>query len=106
MELPRHMRGLYWVLGDDGEPRKAATADEAYAAWDDPRRGLAFDDVGGVQVSTVFLVIDHNIGGDRPVLFETMVFRGGRGELCERYCTRAEALAGHAEMVRRVRDGL
>jgi len=58
----------------------------------------------GTVVSTVFLGNDHNFGDGAPILFETLVFRHGSGEGQERYHTRAEAEAGHEQMVDRVRE--
>jgi len=57
----------------------------------------------GTWISTVWLGIDHRLGGDGPpLIFETMVF-ASKDDLSEkdmaRYSTEAEALAGHAEMV-------
>lgn len=56
-------------------------------------------------VSTVLLGLDHGYGGGRPVIFETMVFKDHSSEDLEmdRYCTLAEAKAGHRRMVRQVR---
>jgi hypothetical protein len=34
------------------------------------------EDVGPYWVSTVFLGLDHSFGRGRPLLFETMIFRG------------------------------
>lgn len=59
-----------------------------------------------VEVSTVFLAIDHSFGCSPPVLYETMVFAMPEFEELEgtaRYSTRAEAEAGHEETVRRTR---
>lgn len=65
----------------------------------------------GVDVSTIFLGLDHSFGGGEPVLFETIafvpavpVFAVGRviehdAREERRYCTYAEAEAGHAEIV-------
>jgi len=68
--------------------------------------------VGGYEVSTVFLSHDHRFLGDGPpILFETMVFDNSDGEnwaadqYCERYCTRAEAEAGHARVVAALEAG-
>jgi hypothetical protein len=58
--------------------------------------------IGRIRISTVFLSIDHNWYGPNhpPVLFETMVFGGGfLNEEMMRYCTWAEAEAGHKDMV-------
>lgn len=54
------------------------------------------------SVSTVFLVLDHaGPFGTRPVLFETMVFGGSAEQDTSmwRWCTEAEAVAGHDEIV-------
>lgn len=70
-------------------------------------RRVARDDgvVPGVDVSTVFLGIDHGFGDDGtpPILYETLVFGGPLGGEMNRYATRPEALAGHAAMVARVK---
>lgn len=53
-------------------------------------------------VSTVWLGLDHNFAGGPPLIFESMVFhKWTRDELdCRRYSTKAEAFAGHADLVR------
>jgi hypothetical protein len=56
-----------------------------------------------IEVSTVFLGLDHNWSGEGPpILFETMVFGG----LCDgdinRYATMEESHQGHWAMVNRV----
>lgn len=61
--------------------------------------------VGGIplEVSTVWLGINHAFGSSPPVIFETMVFTPAPGELyMDRYCTEEQALAGHAEVMRRL----
>lgn len=61
------------------------------------------------RVSTVLLGLDHSFSPrpHKPVIFETMVFEdgdmGGFEGICERYCTKEEAAAGHRRMVRYVR---
>lgn len=61
----------------------------------------------GTRVSTVFLSLDHDHSGKGPpVLWETLVFGGPLADEMERYCTREEALAGHAAMVARVEAAL
>ena len=42
----------------------------------DGQRQVAKTSEPGVDVSTVFLGIDHSYNSDRPLLFETMVFGG------------------------------
>ncbi len=70
-----------------------------------------------VEVSTVFLGLDHGYWGV-PLLFETMVFPSaeyagldmpngeGLREYCERYATWAEAEAGHKRIVEMVHAAL
>ena len=62
----------------------------------------------GYYVSTVFLGLDHNFGSGKPLLFETMVFKGkDMGDLdMERYSTWEEAEAGHKKMVEKWSKGL
>lgn len=53
---------------------------------------------GGVEVSTVFLGIDHNFGFDvAPILFETMIFGGDHDQQMDRYSTETEAIAEPAD---------
>lgn len=56
-----------------------------------------------VEVSTVWLGLDHNWWPDRPIkIFETMIFGGDLDLEQWRYSTEDEALAGHAETVKLV----
>lgn len=48
-----------------------------------------------VKVSTVFLGIDHNFGGGKPVLCETMVFGGPNDGYQARWHTIEDAKLGH-----------
>lgn len=66
--------------------------------------------VGPWLVSTVWLGVDHNVLGDTPAIFETMTFQAKPSESklgpeceCRRYATEAGALAGHAEIVARLK---
>jgi len=62
----------------------------------DADRYVAETMIDGIRVSTVFLGLDHNWGGDPPVLFETMIFGGEHDEeYMERCCTWAEAEEMH-----------
>jgi len=65
---------------------------------------IARDMVGGNEVSTVWLGINHNFSDDgAPVIFETMVFPNedwdGDELYMNRYSTEAEALEGHKEAI-------
>lgn len=53
-----------------------------------------------VEVSTVFLGLDHAFGRTaRPVLFETMIFGGPEDGDQRRWCTEEEAQRGHNAIV-------
>lgn len=55
-----------------------------------------------VEVSTVFLGIDHGFityGKSRPILWETMIFGGKHDQYQERYTSRSDALEGHQKAV-------
>jgi hypothetical protein len=107
---------LYWIL--DGHrprhPRSNAELSEWWRRPFDETRRVARDTVGEVDVSTVFLTIDHNWSPDGPpVLFETMLFAseswsGGpagawHDNECWRYSTWDEAVAGHQRVVAALR---
>lgn len=62
--------------------------------------------IGPVSISTVFLGLDHRMGGaGPPVLYETMVFGGRLDQFQNRCCTWEEAEAMHADAVQLVRTG-
>ena len=98
------MSDLY-ILDENRNPARVSNVLEWGAWMQGATRHVAKSEVNGVQVSTVFLGIDHNWGWqDRPVLFETMVF-GGKYDLeQERYCTWSEAEAGHERWVAKVEE--
>jgi len=56
-----------------------------------------------VEISTVFLGLDHSFGNGTPLLFETLVFGGLLDGEMERYPTWEEAEVGHEAMVERVK---
>jgi hypothetical protein len=57
--------------------------------------------VAGTKISTVWLGLDHGTDEDRPLIFESMVFRadGDEGEM-RRYSSWDEAREGHAQLVK------
>lgn len=60
---------------------------------------------GDVEVSTVWLGLDHNWLGKPPLIFETMTFGGDwEGEVRLRYPTEEAALAGHDQVCALMRD--
>ncbi|MEO9497665.1 MAG: hypothetical protein ABJG42_24540 [Vibrio splendidus] len=56
-----------------------------------------------VVISTVFLGLDHNPFGGKPILFETMIFGGKHDDYQERYCTWDEAAQRHQSIVQEIR---
>lgn len=68
-----------------------------------------------VQVSTVFLAIDHNVytiqsiltraPKQAPILFETKVFNGEHDGFTQRYRTYGGALAGHRKICTLLKSG-
>lgn len=74
------------------------------SAWDIANRRVDKTKIGNVQVSTVFLCIDHSFESGEPVLFETMVFGGPLDGEMDRYCSWDDAVKGHAAIVQRVKD--
>lgn len=72
---------------------------------DDGHKRLAEDRVGGLWVSTIWMGIDHSLGGP-PLIFETMVFDWeGKifDEYTARYSTEMQAQIGHTYTVTRIR---
>jgi len=94
-----------YVLDTDGNPQPEGDL-LAWAQWmgTGDNQIVKREQVGHVRVSTVFLGLDHGWGNTDPLLWETMVFGGKLDGLCERYSSRADALAGHAAVVAKVKD--
>jgi hypothetical protein len=85
----------------DGQPRRCDDV-RAWARWfetADTDRIVAKTSEGDVEVSTVFLALDHNFGGGEPLLYETMIFGGPHDGYQERYASREEAERGHLSAV-------
>ena len=95
---------LNYIL-DGHEPRPCGSAEEWARWYESNDRRVRLSTVSGSRISTVFLGIDHRVGGEGPpILFETMVFGGPLDGSQERCCTWWEAEAQHQDMERRVRE--
>ena len=95
------MSGKY-VLDAAGNPKPEPDL-MAWSKWfEKGDRVVAKTSVGEAEVSTVFLGLDHSFGGSAPLLYETMVFGGPFDGEQERYATKDQAQAGHAEWVAKV----
>lgn len=60
-------------------------------------RKVAYDKVGNIIISTVFLGIDHSILDEieSPILFETAIIKGDDIEIEERYTSYEKVIEGH-----------
>jgi hypothetical protein len=99
----------HYILNEMGEPVVEPDL-MTWAAWFEENNGARVvaktkiaDDI---EVSTVFLAIDHSYSSGPPILYETMVFGGPLDQTQDRYATRAAAVRGHREYVERVRAAL
>lgn len=90
-----------YILDAEGNP-VAEPSLIKWAEWfEGDKRRVAWDERDGIQVSTVFLGIDHSFAAEHcaPTLWETMIFGGEHDQHQERYKSLADALAGHAAAV-------
>lgn len=81
--LPKCLR--FYVLDDEHQPHRVTT----YEDWFNGRNHVKVsrDTIGVVDISTVFLGMDHSYGDRGPaVLFETMIF-GGAHDGWQRRCS-------------------
>lgn len=62
-------------------------------------RRVAKSMIGDVEVSTVFLGLDHSFGSGPPILFETMIFGGEHDQDQWRCSTWEEAEKQHAAAI-------
>lgn len=92
-----------YYIEKDGKPVQVHDPLEWARQFESADRRVARDEISGVEISTVFLGLDHAYLGGPPMIYETMVFGGQLDHEEDRYSTREEALAGHAAMVERVR---
>lgn len=99
---------IYYILDKDNKPLAVDDVIEWSKWFGTAKRHVAKDKIGDVDISTVFLGINHRFLGDEgePILFETMIFGGKHDQYQERYCTSDEAVKGHKKAVRLVKkDG-
>ena len=67
-------------------------------------RRVARTQIGDVEISTVFLGLNHGFG-KTLILFETMIFGGEFGQDTWRYSTWEQAEKGHEEVVKSYHRG-
>lgn len=90
---------MWYKLDDDNNPVKARD-NKDFFDWHDKninRLCVMRQDIDGIVISTMFLGLDHSYSGDntKPLLWETMIFKGKHDQYQERYYTFNDALDGH-----------
>ena len=84
-----------YILADDG--KTPIPCDLMTWARSDRTKTQIRETINDVDVSTVFLGLDHSFGGPTPILWETMIFGGPHDGYQARYATHDEAMIGHAK---------
>lgn len=83
-------------------------AEQRQRMRDNSSKNVSKDFVNGIEISTIWLGIDHGGNDNRPLVFETMVFKpksGGQECYCDRYSTWEEAQLGHQRAFQWVKEG-
>lgn len=91
----------HWIL--NGRVPEACGNWLRWAMWFEKADRRVARDVladGAVEISTVFIGLDHQWGDGPPLIFETMIFGGSENYSMDRYSTWDEAEAGHARMLK------
>lgn len=104
MIQPLRAEHLFYTLDENGYPIPSDL--KKYSEWMAANREFPVvgkDQFMGIQISTVFLGINHNFGFGPPVLWETMVFGGWHDQYQRRYSTLESAKKGHKKAVKMVR---
>lgn len=98
---PLHSDGRPMWRGLNGEPLTNQEANDLLRDANKRRIGHAAitTDRGRVEVSTVYLPLDHASMGPLPVHWETLTFGGPLNDEMIRYTSREAAVAGHEEAV-------
>jgi len=94
---------------NEAQKAKSCSAEE-WRAWNDGfdgdlNRVVGKTKVGGTEVSTIFLGIDHSFNyTSESILFETLWFDSAGGtKKMDRHSTFDDAVAGHDQMVKRAK---
>lgn len=91
----------------DGRTAVPCTFHEWAEMLDSSLRHIAKDEIEGVEISTVFLGLDHNWRRNgKPMIFETMTFSDSFGEIQLRCSTYMQAEEMHRTVVDLVRDSV
>ena len=83
-------------------PVLASSAAE-FGKWvESADRVVSHTQIADIEVSTVFIGIDHQFYNGPPLLFETMVFGGDLDQTCRRCSTWDEAVEQHESILSEV----
>lgn len=97
----------YLLSEEDGRTPLPCYDFTAWVRWfGEADRQAAFDRVGEVCVSTVFIGTTEACRGGKPLLFETVAIGASDAFPPERYVAWEHAEAGHARWVARISAGL
>lgn len=99
---------IRYILDENGDPIPCEDL-MTWARWFEEnreKRRVAYDKIGTVVVSTVFLALDYQFGEGEPILYETMVFGGPNDQDTYRAYTKEEALGHHAAAVLAVKTAV
>jgi len=98
------MPNKFYKLDESQNIIPVNTINDVADMFDDfKKRKVGHTCIGDIEISTVFLCIDHNYTNNGPpVLFETMVFGGEFDGECRRYSSWDEALSGHEKWVKKL----
>ena len=91
----------YILEGKEAKPVDLITWAKWFEAADRHVAKTAVND--DINVSTVFLGLDHSFGDGLPLLYETMIFGGEHDQYQARYSTWEQAKAGHERAVEMTR---
>ena len=93
----------HYIL-EDGKPKDVPLLE--WGKWMEANsRRVEFTKIGKVEISTVFLGLDHGFGHGKVILFESMIFGGKYNGCSNRYETVEQAKKGHATAVKKVKQG-
>lgn len=99
------MKQMHYILSPDHSPVPCHN-EAMWHLWmwtSQDERQVAHAVVNGVQISTVFLGIDHSwTGAGPPILFETLVIGGDLDKSEQRYAFWDDAVEGHKQWVARI----
>jgi hypothetical protein len=91
----------YYILGN--QVVVPASGAMEFGKWvETADRIVSKTQVADIEVSTVFIGIDHQFYNGPPLLFETMVFGGDLDQTCRRCFTWDEAVEQHETILSEV----